>query len=116
MPAILKINLLLILLILSMPTGFAASSENLSVGVEKITSISKIVNPYFDNLVVSSGTNLKEQPVIKGSWSPDSSRLMVEASINSLNRGTLHAIYILNADGSGIRELVFRFQNKFPIS
>lgn len=112
MPRILKINLLLILLILSMPTGFAASSENLSVGVEKITSISQIVKPYFDNLVVSSGTNLKEQPVIRGSWSPDSSRLMVEASINSLNKGALHAIYILNADGSGIRELASTPNNK----
>jgi TolB protein len=112
MPRILKINLLLILLILSMPTGFAASSENLSVGVEKITSISQIVKPYFDNLVASSGTNLKEQPVIRDSWSPDSSRLMVEASINSLNKGALHAIYILNADGSGIRELASTPNNK----
>lgn len=105
MPRILKINLLLILLILSMPTGFAASSENLSVSVEKITSISQIVKPYFDNLVVSSGTNLKEQPVIGGSWSPDGSRLEVGESINRQRGVTLHARYILNADGSGIREL-----------
>lgn len=109
---ILKTSLLLIFLILSMSTGLAASSENLNVSTEGITSISKIVNPYFDNLVVSSGTNLKEQPVIRGSWSPDSSRLMVEASVNSLNKATLHAIYILNADGSGIRELASTPNNK----
>ncbi|WP_048107254.1 DUF5050 domain-containing protein [Methanosarcina barkeri] len=105
MPRILKINLLLILLILSISTGLAASPENLSVSVEKITSISQIVKPYFDNLVVSSGTNLKERPVIGGSWSPDGSRLEVGESINRQRGVTLHATYILNADGSGIREL-----------
>ena len=105
MQGILKTSLLLIFLILSMSTGFASSYENLSVNVEKTTSISQIVDPYFDNLVVSSGTNLKEQPVISGSWSPDGSRLVVEASINSQRGATLHAIYMLNADGSGIREL-----------
>ena len=83
---ILKTSLLLIFLILSMSTGLAASSDNLNVSTEGITSISKIVNSYFDKLVISSGTNLKEQPVIRGSWSPDSSRLMVEASINSLKK------------------------------
>ena len=102
---ILKISLFLILLISSISTGFATLSENLSVNIEEITPVSQIVNPYFDKLVVSSGTNIKEQPVISGSWSPDGSRLVVEASINSLNKATLHAIYILNADGSGIREL-----------
>jgi TolB protein len=112
MPKVLKVSLLLILLISSISTGFAASFENLNVSTEGITSISKIVNPYFDKLVVSSGTNLKEQPVIRGSWSPDSSRLMVEASVNSLNKATLHAIYILNADGSGIRELASTPNNK----
>ena len=66
MPKILKVSLLLILLISSISTGLAASSENLNVSTEGITSISKIVNPYFDKLVVSSGTNLKEQPVIRG--------------------------------------------------
>lgn len=105
MPKILKINLSLFLLILSISTGFAASSENLSASVEKITSISQIVKPYFDKLVVSSGTNLKEQPVIGGLWSPDGSRLEVGESINPQRGVTLHAIYILNADGSGIREL-----------
>ncbi len=105
MPEILKTSLLLIFLILSISTGFAASSENLSMSIEETTSISQIVDPYFDNLVVSSGTNLKGQPIISGSWSPDSSRLLVGASINSLNKATLHAIYVLNADGSGIREL-----------
>ncbi len=105
MQGILKTSLLLIFLILSMSTGFASSYENLSVNVEKTTSISKIVDPYFDNLVVSSGTNLKEQPIISGSWSPDGSKLVVEASINSQRGATLHAIYMLNADGSEIREL-----------
>lgn len=105
MPKILKVSLLLILLISSISTGLAASSENLSVGVEKITSISQIVKPYFDKLMISSGTNLKEQPVIGGSWSPDGSRLEVGESINPQRGVTLHATYILNADGSGIREL-----------
>ncbi|AKB81824.1 translocation protein TolB [Methanosarcina barkeri 3] len=63
------------------------------------------MKPYFDNLVVSSGTNLKERPVIGGSWSPDGSRLEVGESINRQRGVTLHATYILNADGSGIREL-----------
>ncbi|MDW5549704.1 DUF5050 domain-containing protein [Methanosarcina sp.] len=111
MPRILKINLLLILLILSMPTGFAASSENFSVGVEKITSISQIVKPYFDKLMISSGTNLKEQPVIRGSWSPDSNRLIVEASISHPKKIAFHGIYIMNADGSGIRELASTLNN-----
>ncbi len=105
MPEILKVSLFLILLISSISTGFAASSENFSVGVEKITSISQIVKPYFDKLMISSGTNLKEQPVIGGSWSPDGSRLEVGESINRQRGATLHAIYVLNADGSGIREL-----------
>ncbi len=105
MPEILKTSLLLIFLILSISTGFAASSENFSVSVEETTSISQLVDPYFDNFVTSSGTNLKEQPIISGSWSPDSSRLVVGASINSLNEATLHAIYVLNADESGIQEL-----------
>ncbi|WP_156161062.1 MULTISPECIES: TolB family protein [unclassified Methanosarcina] len=103
---LLKISLFLILLISSISTGFAASSENLSMSIEETTYISQIVNPYFDGLVESSGTNLKEQPIISGSWSPDSSRLVVEASINSQYGATLHSIYIMNADGSGIRELV----------
>lgn len=105
MPEILKISLFLILLISSISTGFAASSENLNVSVEEITPTSQIVDPYFDNLVVSSGTDLKEQPVFHGSWSPDGSRLEVGESINPQRGVTLHAKYILNADGSGIREL-----------
>ncbi|MDI9395272.1 MAG: TolB family protein [Euryarchaeota archaeon] len=105
MPKILKISLLIILLISSISTGFAASSENLSVDVEEIIPISQIVKPYFDKLVVSSGTNLKEQPVIGGLWSPDGSRLKVGESINPQRGVTLHAAYIMNADGSGIREL-----------
>ncbi|KKG12345.1 TolB family protein [Methanosarcina sp. 2.H.A.1B.4] len=105
MPEILKISLFLILLISSIPTGFAASSENLSMSIEETISISQIVNPYFGSLVESSKTNLKEQPIISGSWSPDGSRLVVEASINSQYGATLHSIYIMNADGSGIREL-----------
>jgi TolB protein len=105
MPRILKISLFLLLLISSISIGSAASSENFNVSIEETTSISQIVNPYFDSLVESSGTNLKEQPIISGSWSPDSSKLLVEASINSQYGATLHAIYMLNADGSGIREL-----------
>ena len=105
MPKILKVSLLLILLISSISTSFAASSENLSVNAEEIIPISQIVKPYFDKLVISSGTNLKEQPVIGGSWSPDGSRLKVGESINPQRGVTLHATYILNADGSGIREL-----------
>jgi TolB protein len=105
MPEILKISLFLILLISSISTGFAASSENLSMSIEETISISQMVDPYFDSLVESSGTNLKEQPIISGSWSPDSSQLVVEASINSQYGATLHSIYIMNADGSGIREL-----------
>lgn len=105
MRKILQMSLLLILFVSSTSTGLAASSENLSVGVEKITSVSQIVNPYFDSLIETSGTNLNEQPIISGSWSPDSSKLLVEASINSQYGATLHAIYMLNADGSGIREL-----------
>lgn len=101
----LKISLFLILLISSISTGFAASSENLSVSVENITSISQIVTPYFDSLVESSKTGIKEQPVISASWGPDSSRLLVKASINSQYGATLHAIYMLNADGSGIQEI-----------
>lgn len=105
MPKILKISLFLVLFISSISTGFAASSENFSVNVEKITSISQIVDPYFDSLVESSLTSLEGQPIISASWSPDSSRLLVEASINSQYGATLHAIYIMNADGSGIREI-----------
>jgi TolB protein len=105
MPEILKTSSLLILLISSISTGFAAPSENLNVSIEETTSISQIVNPYFDHLVESSGINIKEQPIISGSWSPDSNKLLIGASINSLNKASLHAIYMLNADGSGIREL-----------
>lgn len=111
MPRILKTSLLLIFLILSISPGFSASSENLSVNVEKTTSISQIVKPYFDNLVVSSGTNLKEQPVISGLWSPDSNRLVVEASISHPKKIAFHGIYIMNADGSGIRELASTLNN-----
>lgn len=111
MPRILKTSLLLIFLILSISTGFAASSETLSVNVEKTTSISQIVDPYFDNLVVSSGTNLKEQPIISGLWSPDGNRLVVEASISSPKKTSFHGIYIMNADGSGIRELASTLNN-----
>ena len=105
MAEILKIILFLTLLISSISTGFAASSENLNVSIEEIIPISQIVTPYFDSLVESSETGLKEQPIISASWSPDSSRLLVEASINSQSGASLHAIYLLNADGSGIREL-----------
>ncbi|MCO5382969.1 MAG: TolB family protein [Methanosarcina barkeri] len=105
MPGILKISLFLLLLISSIFIGSAASSENFNVSIEETTSISQIVNPYFDSLIKSSGTGIKGQPIISGSWSPDSNRLVVEASINSQTEATLHAIYMLNADGSGIREL-----------
>ncbi|AKB28665.1 hypothetical protein MSSIT_1946 [Methanosarcina siciliae T4/M] len=101
----LKIILFLTLLISSISTCFAASSENLNVSIEEIIPISQIVTPYFDSLVESSETGIEEQPIISASWGPDSSRLLVEASINSQSGASLHAIYLLNADGSGIREL-----------
>jgi len=102
----LKISLFVILLISSISTCFAASSENLNVSVEEIIPVSQIVTPYFDSLVDSSKTGIKEQPLFYGSWSPDSSRLLVKASLNSQYGATLHAIYMLNADGTGIREIV----------
>ncbi|MDI9395270.1 MAG: TolB family protein [Euryarchaeota archaeon] len=105
MPKILKISLFLILLISNISTGFADSSENFSVSVEEIIPISQMMDPYFDSLVESSGINVNEQPLFHGSWSPDSSRLVIDAFVQPMTGTGIYAVYILNADGSGIREL-----------
>lgn len=105
MPEILKTSLLLIFLILSISTGFAASSENFSVSVEEIIPISQMMDPYFDSLVESSGINVNEQPLFHGSWSPDGSRLVIDAFVQPMTGTGIYAVYVLNADGSGIREL-----------
>lgn len=101
----LKISIFLIFLISSISTGFAASPENFSVSIEEIVPISQTVTPYFDSLVESSGINVNEQPRISGSWSPDGSRLVIDAFVNPMTGTGLYAVYVLNADGSGIREL-----------
>jgi len=85
MPGILKISLFLILLISSISTGLAVSSENFSVSVEEIRPISQIMNPYFDSLVESSGTGIKEQTIISSSWSPDGSRLLISNEFTDLS-------------------------------
>ena len=110
MPGMPKLSLFLILLFLSLftflsSTGFAASSDNLSVNVKDATSISQIVKPYFDNLTESSGINIKEELYFAGSWSPDGSRLVIDVSTQPMTGTGLYAVYVLNADGSGIREL-----------
>ena len=111
MPGMSKLSLFLILLFLSLftflsSTGFAASSDNLSVNVKDATSISQIVKPYFDNLAESSGINIKEEPALfTGSWSPDGSRLVIDVFTQPMAGAGLYAVYVLNADGSGIREL-----------
>ncbi len=105
MPEILKISLFLIFLISSIPTSFAASSENINVSVEEIIPVSQIVTPYFDSLVESSKININEEPLFHGSWSPDGSRLVIDTFVNPMTGTGLYAVYVLNADGSGIREL-----------
>ncbi|AKB32578.1 translocation protein TolB [Methanosarcina siciliae HI350] len=101
----LNISLFLIFLISSISTGFTASPENFSVSVEEIIPVSQIVTPYFDSLVESSKINVNEEPSFYGSWSPDGSRLVIDAFFNPMTGTRLYAVYVLNADGSGIREL-----------
>ena len=110
MPRMPKVSLFLILLFLSLftfltTTCFAASSSNLNVNVKDVTSISQIVKPYFDNLTESSGINIKEEPDVTGSWSPDSSKLVIDVFTQPMTGTGLYAVYVLNADGSGVREL-----------
>ncbi|WP_440948035.1 TolB family protein [Methanosarcina sp. T3] len=105
MPGTLKIILFLTLLISSISTCFAASSGNLNVSVEEIIPISQAVEPYFDSLVESSGINVNEEPLFHGLWGPDGSRLVIDAFFNPMTGTGLYAVYVLNADGSGIREL-----------
>ncbi|AAM04944.1 TolB protein-like protein [Methanosarcina acetivorans C2A] len=75
------------------------------MSVEEIIPISQIVTPYFDSLVESSKINVNEEPSFYGSWSPDGSRLVIDAFFNPMTGTRLYAVYVLNADGSGIREL-----------
>ncbi|AKB28656.1 translocation protein TolB [Methanosarcina siciliae T4/M] len=101
----LNISLFLIFLISSISTGFTASPENFSVSVEEIIPVSQIVTPYFDSLVESSKISVNEEPSFYGSWSPDGSRVVIDAFFNPMTGTRLYAVYVLNADGSGIREL-----------
>jgi Tol biopolymer transport system component len=103
-----------LILIVSMP---AHASEENSLRIENITSISSIVNPATLDLAKSVKAAPERRNFIQPQafWSPDGSKLLVRSSIGwrkgdinfrPSNRNGIAAIYSLDADGTNLTKIV----------
>ncbi len=95
----------------------AYASEENTLRVENITSISAIVNPVTSNLAKSVGASPEWRNFIppQAFWSPDGSKLLVRSSIGwykgdidfrPSNRNGIDALYTMDADGTNLTKIV----------
>lgn len=108
---VLKFTLLYtILTTLLIAPASSLEKNNNSVNIENITSISDIIDPYFDRLVRTASMDASQRNLLS-SWSTDGSRLLIISHINPLRDAGLSAVYILNADGTEIKEIASTLNN-----
>ncbi len=113
--SILKLCFLFAALVLVLAQAYA--SEENTIRVENITSISAIVNPVTSNLAKSVGASPEWRNFIppQAFWSPDGSKLLVRSSIGwykgdfdfrPSNRNGIDALYTMDADGTNLTKIV----------
>ncbi|MFZ3384450.1 MAG: hypothetical protein WA144_11045 [Candidatus Methanoperedens sp.] len=104
------------ILILIVSTPVCASQEN-TLQIENITSISSIVNPATLDLAksVKAAPERRNFLTPQAFWSPDGSKLLVRSSIGwrrgdihfrPSNRNGINAIYIMDSDGTNLTKIV----------
>jgi len=107
---------ILAVLILIVSTPVYASEEN-TLRIENITSISSIVNPATLELAKSVNAALEWRNFIppQAFWSPDGGKLLIRSSIGwykddinfrPSNRNGIDAIYVMDADGTNLTKIV----------
>lgn len=105
-----------VVLILIVSTPVYASEEN-TLRIENLTSISSIVNPATLELARSVNAAPEWRNFIppQAFWSPDGSKLLVRSSIRwykddvnfrPSNRNGIDAIYVMDADGTNLTKIV----------
>ena len=109
---ILKFTFLFTVLITTVLIAPASSLEktNTSVNIENITSISDIIDSHFYRLAKAANMDTSQRNLLS-SWSPDGSRLLILSHINPLGDAGLSAVYIINADGTEIKEIASTLNN-----
>lgn len=75
-----------------------------SFNIESITSISNITDPHYYSLAKAAKIDVTQR-VLDGAWSPDGSRLEVVSAFRPLGEVGLTAVYVLNADGTEMKEI-----------
>ncbi len=103
-----------------MTTMLAASaipSERIndSANIESVTSISEIIDPHFYSHAKTVKLDLKRGSLI-GMWSPDGSRLLVVSAIRRLEDYGFTSVYVLNADGTEMKEIISTLNTVSPKS
>ncbi|MCZ7380939.1 MAG: hypothetical protein O8C64_05120 [Candidatus Methanoperedens sp.] len=113
--SILKLCFLFAALVLVLAQAYA--SEENTLRVENITSISAIVNPVTSNLAKSVGASPEWRNFIppQAFWSPDGSKLLIRSAIGwykddinfrPSNRNGIDALYTMDADGTNLTKIV----------
>lgn len=105
-----KIILFLFLLAISAIPGSALPQEetNISLDISDIISISDIVAPYYSKLAAEEKIP-SDIAAVSASWSPDASKILVRPL--SPEDLIFDALYILNADGTEVKEFVATHNN-----
>ncbi len=106
--SILKLCFLFTALILVLAPAYA-SNEN-TLRVENITSVSDIIDSHFFSLAKAAKIDAPRASLF-GSWSPDGSRLLIVSAIRQLGDVGLTATYVLNADGTDMKEIASTLNN-----
>lgn len=100
---------ILITIVLIAPAS-SLEKTNTSVNIENITSISDIIDSHFYRLAKTANMDASQRNLLS-SWSPDGSRLLILSHINPLGDAGLSAVYIINADGTEIKEIASTLNN-----
>ncbi len=83
---------------------------NKSINIESITSLSNIIDPHYYSLAKIANIDATQR-ILAGSWSPDGSRLLIVSAIRPYRDVGLTAVYVLNADGSDMKEIASTLNN-----
>lgn len=83
---------------------------NDSANIESVTPISEIIDPHFYSLVKTVKLDLKRGSLL-GSWSPDGSSILVVSAIRRLEDYGFTSVYVLNADGTEMKEIISTLNN-----
>lgn len=105
----LKLAFLFAALVLVISTPVYASNEN-TLRIENITSVSDIIDSHFFSLAKTAKIDAPRASLF-GSWSPDGSRLLIVSAIRQLGDVGLTAAYVLNADGTDMKEIASTLNN-----